>query len=122
MPLVECKYGPVSTEVMGQLYTFTADEFGRNVAEGWNVRHIEAVTAVEHYRVVPKEPVDVKLTSIEPDTAVIGDPDVKLVCIGEGFLDDSVIVFNEGIEATTYVSGQELTTIVRPSTASVAGS
>lgn len=62
------------------------------------------------------------LTSLDPDTATLGDPDVTLRCLGSGFNVDSVIVFNGGDELTTFVSDSEVTTIVRPSTASVAGS
>lgn len=60
------------------------------------------------------------LTSIDPDTAVIGDPDLTMTCTGEGFDASCVIMFNDGAEPTTFVSPTELTTIVKPSLAAVA--
>ena len=120
--LIECTYGPVTTEIMGTPYSFTPDEFGRNVVEVWIPQHIRALLAVTYYREVPKEPVELVLTSITPDTAELGSADLVLACTGEGFFSDSVIVFNGGVEATTYVSPTELTTIVKPSTATAAGS
>jgi hypothetical protein len=68
---------------------------------------------------VPPEPA--VLTSITPDTAVIGDPDLTLSAIGTGFTAESVIVFNGGDEPTTFVSATEVTTGVKPSTATTAG-
>lgn len=59
-------------------------------------------------------------TSLNPATAVIGDPDVTLSVTGTGFVDGAVIVFNGGDETTTFVSETEVTTTVRPSTAVVA--
>lgn len=58
------------------------------------------------------------LTSISPATAVVGDADFTMTAQGSGFTADSVIVFNDGEEPTTFVSDTELTTIVMPSTAS----
>ena len=120
--IVECTYGPVSTEVMGTVYTFAPDEYGRNVCEVWNPKHLEALTAVVHYQIVKREPDPLVLTEIGPATAQIGGADVVLSCIGTGFTKRSQIVFNGGEEPTTYVSGETLTTIVRPSTATTAGS
>jgi len=65
------------------------------------------------------EPPD--LLDIDPDIATIGDADLTLTCTGEGFTADSVITFNGGDEPTTYVSDTTLTTIVKPSTAGIAG-
>lgn len=65
------------------------------------------------------EPPD--LLDIDPDAATIGDPDVTLTCTGENFTPDSVIMFNGGDEATTFVNDTTLTTIVKPSTAGTAG-
>jgi hypothetical protein len=55
------------------------------------------------------------LTSLSPDTAVSGDPDLTLICTGTGFTDTSVIMFGTEDEPTTYVSDTELTTVVKPS-------
>lgn len=61
------------------------------------------------------------LTSITPDTAEIGGPDVTLECTGTGFTRNTVITFNGGDEPTTVVSATKVTTIVKPSTATTAG-
>lgn len=66
-------------------------------------------------------PLDIKvphLTELDPDTAVVGGDDLVMHVRGTGFTPQSVIVFNGGDERTTYVSATELTTIVKPSTAS----
>jgi predicted flap endonuclease-1-like 5' DNA nuclease len=120
--LIQCTYGPVSTEIMGTTYSFAPDGYGRCVAEVWPPRHIAALLAVSHYREVAAEPVPLVLTSIEPDTAELGSPDVLLICTGTGFYKDSAILFNGGVEATDYQSMTELRTTVKPSTASTAGS
>jgi IPT/TIG domain len=62
------------------------------------------------------------LSSLSPDTAAIGDPDVVMTATGSGFTANSVINFNGGDEPTTFVSDTELSTTVRPSTATTAGS
>jgi hypothetical protein len=55
------------------------------------------------------------LEDLEPDTAVLGDPDFTLSCIGTGFDATSVINFAGQDEPTTLVSDTEVTTIVKPS-------
>jgi hypothetical protein len=55
------------------------------------------------------------LDSLSPDTAVSGDPDFTLSCIGTGFDADTVIKFGDFDEPTTLVSDTEVTTIVKPS-------
>jgi IPT/TIG domain len=62
-----------------------------------------------------------ELLSIDPEVAAIGDDDLTLTCTGEDFDDTCVITFNGGEEPTTFVSATELTTTVKPSTATVAG-
>ena len=62
------------------------------------------------------------LNSINPSSADIGDPDLEMHVIGNKFTETSVIVFNGGDEPTTFVSDNELTTIIKPSTASTPGS
>lgn len=62
------------------------------------------------------------ITSLNPDHAEIGSADVTLHVIGTGFTEDAVIVFNNGDEATVFVSDAELTTVVQPGTATTAGS
>lgn len=61
------------------------------------------------------------LSSLTPDTAVIGDADLTLQVNGTNFTDTSVIVFNGGEEPTEFVSDVLVTTIVKPSTATVEG-
>jgi hypothetical protein len=61
--------------------------------------------------VVPKP----SITSIEPDTCAIGDPDFTLVITGENFFDDSVINFAGHDEPTTLEADGTLTTGVKPS-------
>src|SRR5262249_11910450 len=57
----------------------------------------------------------------DPASAYIGGPDVTLKVRGAGFKACDVIVFNAGEEATTFVDSTTLTTIVKPSPATVAG-
>ena len=73
------------------------------------------------YDEVNVQPVTPTLTSISPNTAVIGDPDVTMTVTGTDFSEQSVITFNGGEEATEFVSDTELTTVVKPSTAGTAG-
>jgi len=58
--------------------------------------------------------------SLNPQWAKIGSADVTLHVIGTNFTSASKIVFNGGEENTTYVSPTEVTTVVKPSLASVA--
>jgi hypothetical protein len=84
---------------------------------------IKGATYEEHFKVkpfsLPKAPT---LTSLTPNTAVIGDPMVTMEVRGTDFIEESVIVFNGGEEATTFVDKTKLTTGVNPETASVPGS
>ena len=65
---------------------------------------------------------DPTLHYIAPTEAVIGSTDFTLRLIGINFTDSSVVTFNGGDEPTTFVNDTELTTLIKPSTASVAGS
>lgn len=62
------------------------------------------------------------VTTLNPATAVLGGPDLTMHVIGTGFRQGDVILFNGGVEPTTFVSPTELTTIVKPSTAGFTGS
>ena len=62
------------------------------------------------------------ISSITPSEAAIGDDDVVMQVVGENFFADSVITFNGGDEPTTYESETQLSTTVKPSTASTPGS
>jgi hypothetical protein len=55
------------------------------------------------------------LTSLDPNAAVLGDPDLTLRCIGTNFTETSVIHFSDHDEPTTFVSDTEVTTGVKPS-------
>jgi hypothetical protein len=61
------------------------------------------------------------VSSLAPAQATIGDPDLEMHVIGEGFTTICIINFNGGDEPTTFISDTELSTIVKPSTATVAG-
>jgi len=64
----------------------------------------------------PPEPAEPPvLTAIDPNTAVLGDPDLVLHCYGSGFSAETVIVFSDQDEPTTLVSDSEVTTGVKPS-------
>jgi hypothetical protein len=66
------------------------------------------------------------LTSINPDTAVVGGANLTMTATGSNFYGPanpsvaSKILFNGGEEPTTYVSATSLTTGVEPSTAGAA--
>jgi hypothetical protein len=55
------------------------------------------------------------LSSLNPNTAVSGDPDFVLSCVGTNFRSSSVIIFGIEDEPTTFVSDTEVTTGVKPS-------
>jgi large subunit ribosomal protein L21 len=113
--LVQSKLGPVEVMVFDHTYSFELDEHGRYVVEVWDPKHLNVLLSVVHYRVVDKDPQPLVLTSIEPTTAVLGDPDLTLRCLGTGFARDAVIVFGENQEPIVYVSSEEVTTVVKPS-------
>jgi hypothetical protein len=58
------------------------------------------------------------VSSLTPNTAAVGDPDFTMTVNGSGFKSDSVIVWNGGDEPTTFVAEGQVTTTVKPSTAS----
>jgi predicted flap endonuclease-1-like 5' DNA nuclease len=118
--LIQCDQ-PAVTEVQGTSYQFRPDDQGRFVCEVHNLRHIRVfLAAVEHYKEAdPDQPA--VLTELSPDTAEIGGADVTLTAIGTGFKEGDVIIFNGGEEPTTIVDDTSLTTLVKPSTATVAG-
>lgn len=58
------------------------------------------------------------VTGLSPTTAVMGGAAVTLHVYGTNFTPDTVILFNQGEEPTTYVSDTEVTTLVDPATAS----
>lgn len=58
------------------------------------------------------------ISSLNPNEAVVGSTDFTMLVLGQNFDAGSVIVFNGGDEATTFVSATELSTGVKPSLAS----
>ena len=70
---------------------------------------------------MPDAPGAAVLSNIDPDTAVIGGPDITMTATGSGFGPGSVITFNGGEETTVFVDANTLTTIVKPSTATTPG-
>jgi IPT/TIG domain len=60
------------------------------------------------------------LDSIDPATAVVGDPDVTVTLTGTGFTPSAALVWNGVQDTLTYVSDTELTTVVKVSLATVA--
>jgi hypothetical protein len=58
------------------------------------------------------------VTGLNPASAAVGGPDVVLSVYGTGFTAATEILFNLGVEPTTFVSDTEVTTVVKPSTAS----
>jgi IPT/TIG domain len=66
----------------------------------------------------PVEPGTPVITSIDPAHAEVGAADLTMTVTGTGFTAASVILFNNGEEATTFVSETSLTTGVKPSLAS----
>jgi hypothetical protein len=55
------------------------------------------------------------LTSLSPNTAVLGSADLTLVCNGSGFTEDTRINFAGQEENTTLVSDTQVSTGVKPS-------
>jgi hypothetical protein len=66
----------------------------------------------------PRVPI---LSQVQPAVAVIGGADLILQCIGSNFTPAAYITFNGGQEPTEWVSDTEVTTIVKPSTATTPG-
>jgi hypothetical protein len=58
-----------------------------------------------------------EITSLNPGSVTLGDPDFTLHVLGSGFSTLSKIIFNGSEEPTTYVSDTELTTGVNMATA-----
>lgn len=56
MPLIECLLGGKTVDVAGTAYTFERDRANRYVSQVFNLRHVECLLSVEHYRKV--EPLD----------------------------------------------------------------
>ncbi len=58
------------------------------------------------------------VTSISPNTAVVGGPDVTMILTGADFTPTTVILWNGSPEPTTFIDSSHISTLVKPSTAS----
>ena len=97
----------------------TAADINRWVAEAVEITAVLNMTDYCWYITEPTlTAVMPMVTSLEPASAQVGGPDITLQVFGADFNEDSIIVFNGGDEATTFVSASEVTTVVKPSTAS----
>lgn len=67
----------------------------------------------------PKHPV---VAGVVPDTAVLGGPELTLVIKGSGFTDSSVALFDGEPMVSTYVSPNEISALIDPSSDTVARS
>ena len=83
-------------------------ELARAMAAKWAESGGPEISQVE-------TPDPVTLTSIDPDTAVLGDADLTLHCYGTGFTPQSTIFFADQPEPIVFVSAEEITTVVKPS-------
>jgi hypothetical protein len=54
------------------------------------------------------------LTSLTPNTAVLGASPVAVTVTGTNFTEESVLVVNGAVQPTTYVSATSLTSVVPP--------
>ena len=59
------------------------------------------------------------LNSINPSSCAIGDDDFTLNVTGNRFTETSAIYFNGGAESTVFVNSGKVTTIIKPSLATV---
>jgi hypothetical protein len=81
------------------------------------VRFLAQPNSIDPYLDAPLDPTAPVLHALVPNQAFVGDPDLTLKVMGEGFTDKSVIVWNNADEPTTFVSETQLETGVKPSTA-----
>ena len=56
------------------------------------------------------------VTSIEPNTLTVADPETEAVVTGTGFTTESVIYWNGSDEATAFIDSEHVSTIVKPAT------
>jgi len=75
---------------------------------------------MEVFSAAAGEPVSPVVSSLNPNSAVLGAPSFTLRVLGSGFAPSSIIVFNGSDEPTTFVSPTEITTGVNMETAGVA--
>lgn len=107
-----------SLTVTDNLYawTLTLDGGEERVVLGSSLQTVignapNVVSAVRGPAFTADRPVPV-LSLLVPDTAALGSPNFTLSVQGTDFLNGDVIVWNNGVEPTTYVSATELTTLV----------
>jgi hypothetical protein len=56
------------------------------------------------------------LSSVEPNELPVWAQDTEVFWNGDNFTENSVIMWNDGEEATKFISAEKLSTIVKPST------
>jgi IPT/TIG domain len=142
MAVMQVIYGPLK----GQRIEMPDADAAAAIADGWAIdphappidppfdvtvrENADRVHAAAHAgaaklraaEATPPTPPPLVVRSLTPSQATIGDPDVEMHVAGEGFTSACVITFNGGDEPTTFKSDTELTTIVKPSTATTPGS
>jgi len=79
-------------------------------------RFISQPNAIDPFSKLPANDDDPVLYALHPNKAFMSDPDFTLEVTGEGFTPESVIVWNNADEPTTFVSENVITTGVKPST------
>lgn len=95
----------------GRVFVFHKDSTDH---EWQNFRNQPGI--IDPYSDTPTKLRDPVLHSLSPNIASMSDPDFTLEVRGEGFTTDSVIVWNNADETTTFVSDTLITTGVKPST------
>lgn len=99
--LVEQYRNTINKQWASKVLTNAAEQVEKD--EGWIYDETNAA---------PATPV---LSSLTPNTAVLGSADITMSCIGTDFTDTTVINFAGNDEPTTFVSETEVTTGVKPS-------
>ena len=106
--------GPKEGDPEGR--TFTGDEWsdpGQLNLSG--TPHYISLPPAGEAQPLPPDAEAPTLTSLDPNTAVLGSEDVVMRCLGTNFTEDSVINFAGQFEPIVFVSPEEITTIVTPS-------
>jgi hypothetical protein len=83
------------------------------------ILQIRQALPIDYAGIIPVMPT---VTGLSQNSAVVGDPDFEMIVSGTDFAPYTVIVWNGGDEPTTFISETEVSTIVKPSTASGAAS
>ena len=120
MPFVAARFIEMLNDkgqISSDTYVYATDDVGRVTLMRADAIDNEWVRYLAEGGVISPFTIPV-LTGIAPSTAVVGSPPLTLTATGSDFTEDSKIIFNGGEEPTVFVSDTELTTEVRPETAS----